>query len=408
MMRTALIAWDYPPSPSGLSTAAREIAESLVMQGCDVTVFTGDRSGTGVTNGVRVVGCEIPQRSRLGRMRRYAALGHLAAPLRFRDAVLAAHAETPFDVVEATNWYAPAVLLAGRTGLPLVTRNSTPAAWSREAAQSPRNRFDSWAADRLERRQAAGSVALISNTAEHGRRIEALYALAAARGGRQQAHETIGLSLASSVLERAARAAYPRGAGPLSILFVGRAEPRKGFRELVEAVGLLAPLVERAELPDFRVALLGVPEADLPANLDPATRRHLNPLGRQPDGVLFDLYEAAHFVAAPSRYESFGLVYQEAIAFGRPVVASAEDPSARAFIGMTGAGLLAERTDGPSIAQQLRRLLQSEELRSQVRGQALEAAGTFTRATLGEQTVALYRKAIANAAASSRQDGSTQ
>ncbi len=44
-MRTALLTWDYPPAPSGLSTAAREIAESLVEAGADVTVFTLDQDG---------------------------------------------------------------------------------------------------------------------------------------------------------------------------------------------------------------------------------------------------------------------------------------------------------------------------------------------------------------------------
>ncbi|TXM93855.1 glycosyltransferase family 4 protein, partial [Methylobacterium sp. WL103] len=44
-MRVAYLAWDYPPAPSGLSTAAREIAESLAEAGADVTVFTLDRTG---------------------------------------------------------------------------------------------------------------------------------------------------------------------------------------------------------------------------------------------------------------------------------------------------------------------------------------------------------------------------
>ncbi|MEG9505257.1 MAG: glycosyltransferase family 1 protein, partial [Methylorubrum extorquens] len=55
-MRTALLAWDYPPAPSGLSTAAREIAESLAAAGADVTVFTLDRSGRERVGGVTVEG----------------------------------------------------------------------------------------------------------------------------------------------------------------------------------------------------------------------------------------------------------------------------------------------------------------------------------------------------------------
>jgi glycogen(starch) synthase len=87
VMRTALLAWDYPPSPSGLSTAAREIAMALSGEGCDVTVFTLDRSGAEDIDGVRVVGCDISDQSRIGRLRKWAAIGHAAAPLRFRQAV---------------------------------------------------------------------------------------------------------------------------------------------------------------------------------------------------------------------------------------------------------------------------------------------------------------------------------
>ncbi len=391
MMRTALIAWDYPPSPSGLSTAAREIAGSLMAQGCDVTVFSGDRTGTSTSDGVRIIGCAIPERSGLGRLQTYAGIGHVAAPRRFRDVVLTAHAEVPFDVVEATNWYAPAVLLAGRRDLPLVTRNSTPASWSRESHLSPRNRLDAWMADMLERRQANASAALISNTTEHGRRIAELYGLDARR-----THATIGLSLSETLLTRASKAAYPAGKEPFRLLFVGRAEARKGFREFMDAVALVAHEADAGLVADFRVDLLGVPDSDLPETLPPGARRRIQAFGRQPDGMLFDLYEAAHIVAAPSRYESFGLVYQEAIAFGRPILASAEDPSAREFVGRTGAGLLASATEGGAIAERLKDMLISDTLRGELRSKALKAAGTFTRATLGRQTIEVYEQAISS------------
>ncbi|MFY9289235.1 MAG: glycosyltransferase family 1 protein, partial [Methylorubrum rhodinum] len=59
-MRVALLAWDYPPAPSGLSTAAREIAESLVEAGGNVTVFTLDRTGRTRVGGVTVDGLALP------------------------------------------------------------------------------------------------------------------------------------------------------------------------------------------------------------------------------------------------------------------------------------------------------------------------------------------------------------
>ena len=142
LMRTALLAWDYPPAPSGLSTAAREIAESLAEAGAEVTVFTLDRTGRRRVGGVAVVGLALPAGGALARLRLLGPAGHLAAPVAFRRAVLAAHGRAPFDVVEATNWYAPAALLAGRRGLPLVTRSSTPAAFTRDPAGTLRDRLD--------------------------------------------------------------------------------------------------------------------------------------------------------------------------------------------------------------------------------------------------------------------------
>lgn len=393
-MRTALLAWDYPPSPSGLSTAAREIAEGLAAAGADVTVFTLDRTGRARVGGVTVLGLALPAGSGLARLRLRGSAGHLAAPLAFRRAVLAAHDRTPFAVIEATNWYAPAALLAGRPGLPLVTRSSTPAAFTRDPAATLRDRLDGWAADALERRQARGSAGLIANTAAHGAVIAQTYRLT----GRQPA-AVIGLSLPPELAARARAAAYPDAGDPVRLLFVGRAEARKGFDALLAAVAILAAERERGLLPPFRLDLVGVPPGDLPADLPAAARRHIRARGRIDADGLAHAYAQAHAVVAPSRYESFGLVYQEALAYGRPVVACAADASARAFVGAPGAGPLAASATGPDLAEALRPLLTDPDLRRTYRARALAASGRFDRASLGGETLALYRKAVAAARA---------
>ncbi|MCJ2015131.1 glycosyltransferase family 4 protein [Methylobacterium sp. J-076] len=388
-MRTALLAWDYPPSPSGLSTAAREIAESLAEAGAEVTVFTLDRTGGKRVGGVAVVGAAIPQGSALARLRLLGSAGHLAAPLAFRRAVLAAHRRAPFDVVEATNWYAPAALLAGRRGLPLVTRSSTPAAFTRDPPGTLRDFLDGRTADALERRQARGSAGLIANTAAHGAVIAQAYGLS----GRQPA-AVIGLSLPPEVAAGAAGAGYPAADEPVRLLFVGRAEARKGFAELLAALAILGAEQEAGALPAFRLDLVGVPPADLPADLPEAAATRLRARGRIDAAALAAAYAQAHAVLAPSRYESFGLVYQEALAYGRPVVACAEDASARAFVGETGAGPLAKAATGPDLADALRPLLRDPALRLAYRSRALAAAGRFGRASLGRETLALYGRAI--------------
>lgn len=388
-MRTALLAWDYPPAPSGLSSAAREIAESLAESGADVTVFTLDRGGRERVGGVTVEGLALPPDGGLARLRGWGSIGHLAAPLAFRRAVLAAHARAPFAVIEATNWYAPAALLAGRRGLPLVTRSSTPAALTRGAVCGPRDRLDGLTADALERRQARGSAGLIANTAAHGAAIARAYRLS----GRQPS-AVIGLSLPPEILRGARAAAYPETDAPVRLLFVGRAEARKGFDVLLDAVAILAEEQARGDLPPFRLDLVGVPPGDLPPDLPASARRRIRARGRIDAAALARAYADAHAVLSPSRYESFGLVYQEAMAYGRPVVACAEDASARAFVGAPGAGPLARTATGPALAEALRPLLVDPGLRRAYRARALAAAGRFDRGSLGRETLALYGAAI--------------
>jgi glycogen synthase len=388
-MRVALLTWDYPPAPSGLSTAAREIAESLAEAGADVTVFTVDRIGRARVGGVTIEGLALPPGGGLARLRLWGSLGHLAAPLAFRRAVLAVHARAPFDVIEATNWYAPAALLTGRQDLPLVTRSSTPAAFTREGERGLRDRLDGRAADALERRQALGSAGLIANTEAHGAVIAQAYRLS----GRQPS-AVIGLSLPPEILASARSAPYPEEDAPVRLLFVGRAEARKGFDILLAAVAILAGEQARGDLPPFHLDLVGVSSGDLPPglgpDLEPAAYRQINARGRIDAAALAQAYAGAHAVLAPSRYESFGLVYQEAMAYGRPVVACAEDASARAFVGEPGAGPLAEAATGPALADALRPLLVDPALRRAYRARALAAAGRFDRVRLGRETLAVY------------------
>ncbi len=388
-MRVALLAWDYPPAPSGLSVAAREIAESLVGEGADVTVFTLDRTERETRGGVAIVGLGLTPGGGLARLRRWGAAGHLAAPLAFRRGVLAAHAQAPFSVVEATNWYAPAALLAGRRDLPLVTRNSTPAAFSLDPAKGLRDRLDGGTARALERSQARGSAGLISNTEAHGQRMAALYGLDDGRP-----HAVIGLSLPPEFQARAEAAPYPGDEGPVRLLFVGRNERRKGFDLLMTAMAILGEEADRGEIPAFALDLVGVGPDDLPADLSPVARRRIIPHGRLASGALEACYRRAHVVLAPSRYESFGLVYQEALAYGRPVVACAADDSARAFVGAAGAGALAREASGAALADAIRPLIGDPAERMACRRRALAAAGRFTRPRLGRDTLALYRRAI--------------
>ena len=405
-LRIAILTWDTPPMPSGLGRAAFEIAAALKGRGCDVTLIDASRpmGEAASMDGVAIRGCAVPPGA-WRHVRRRAGIGHLVAPLFFRRALLDAHRERPFDVVEATNWYAPAALVGSIA--PLVVRNSTPAidAWSARAGL--RDRADLRFAHRLEGRTARRAAALISNTAGHARLIERLYDLPA------RADHTI-VPLALDPLTIAAGLAapwFPLGPAdgspgePPHLLFVGRAERRKGFEEAlaahVEVAGRRAAAGRRPPVLD----IVGVEREQVDRRLrdvDPALAGTIVVHERIADAALHDLYGRAALVLAPSRYESFGLVYREAAAFGRPLVACAEDPAAREFVAGTGCGLLAETCAAAPIARAIARLLDDADCAERCRAAGLRAAATLSRAALAEATLAVHRRAVASQPAKGR------
>src|SRR3954447_14197717 len=104
----------------------------------------------------------------------------------------------------------------------------------------------------------------------------------------------------------------------LRLLFVGRAEERKGFPVLLSA---FQALVERVP---SRLTLIGADRDDLSRQIaDPELMSHIDVLGKVSDSVLWRHLGDADILCAPSLSgESFGMVLIEAFAAGTPVIAS--------------------------------------------------------------------------------------
>jgi glycosyltransferase involved in cell wall biosynthesis len=141
-------------------------------------------------------------------------------------------------------------------------------------------------------------------------------------------------------------------AGPARVLFVGRLSEEKGILDFVAATaGLPREIVGDGPLRDR------VPEA----------------LGFVPNDRLGPHYEAAAIVCVPSRREGYGIVAREAMAYGRPVVASRVGglPDAVAD-GETG--VLVAPGDVAALRTAVTRLLGDAELRERLGAAARERA----------------------------------
>jgi glycosyltransferase involved in cell wall biosynthesis len=139
---------------------------------------------------------------------------------------------------------------------------------------------------------------------------------------------------------------------PPHVLYVGRLSEEKGVLELVEAArGLPLRVVGdgplRARVPDA--------------------------VGFVPPDELGPWYERAAVVAAPSRREGYGVVAREAMAWGRPVVASAVGGLLDAVEDEV-TGLRVPPSDIPALRAALERLLGDRELRARLGAAAREKA----------------------------------
>ena len=141
-------------------------------------------------------------------------------------------------------------------------------------------------------------------------------------------------------------------ADPPEVLFVGRLSAEKGILELVEAARDL-PLVVAGDGP-LRDRV-------------PAAR------GWVPHDELGALYARAAIVACPSHREGFGVACAEAMAYGKPVVATAVG-GLRDLVVDGETGLLVPPGDAAALRAALNRLLGDRELRRRLGAAALQRA----------------------------------
>jgi glycosyltransferase involved in cell wall biosynthesis len=159
-------------------------------------------------------------------------------------------------------------------------------------------------------------------------------------------------------------------ASPPEVLYAGRLSPEKGILELVEAADGLNLVV---------------------AGDGPLRDRVPGARGFVPHDELNRLYARAAVVACPSRREGFGVTCLEAMAHGRPVVATSVG-GLRDLVVDGKTGLLVPPGDVSALRSALERLLGDADLRRALGAAARERARMrFSWDTIAEATVAAYK-----------------
>lgn len=186
-------------------------------------------------------------------------------------------------------------------------------------------------------------------------------------------------------IERVARLAD----GHPSILFVGRFDPRKGLKYLLQAIPYV---VER--VPDARLVVVGK------GVLDSYYRRYLDTRCR--DHVIFEgfvtpeelpsYYATCDVFCSPATgSESFGIILLEAMATGKPIIAS-NISGYRSVVSDGVDGLLVEPRDVQALAQALVLLLRDSQLRAKLGHKGREKALRYSWNRVTKQIEEYYQE----------------
>jgi phosphatidyl-myo-inositol alpha-mannosyltransferase len=178
------------------------------------------------------------------------------------------------------------------------------------------------------------------------------------------------------------------------VLYVGRLEPRKGVEHLVHAMAE----VQRAGSSARLVVVGDGPDRE---GLEASARRTgiaATFAGRVPDDALPGYYRAADVVCAPALGdESFGLVLLEAMAAGRPIVATRIAGYAELLEGR-GLARLVDAGDAPGLAREISGLLDNPGEAGALAARAAARVWEYDWSAIANRLDEIYRGVIGPAA----------
>ncbi|MDH4208047.1 MAG: glycosyltransferase family 4 protein [Anaerolineae bacterium] len=181
--------------------------------------------------------------------------------------------------------------------------------------------------------------------------------------------------------------------GRPNILFVGRLEPRKGFRYLLQALPYI-----KEEFPKARLIVVGAYRKDeVTAHLLYVREHHLTGVkfvGRVSDDDLPRYYRTCDVFCAPSTgFESFGIVLLEAMAAGKPAVAT-DIPGYRDLLANGKEGLLAEPKNERALAQAIIHILKNPDLQRSMGAEGRAKARQYSWRRVALRVLEFYEELL--------------
>ncbi len=295
-----------------------------------------------------------------------------------------------FDAVHATNWNAEALAVIQAGKFPVCLTLVTSLAADVVVMEWPYTdeRRSAIAADYRQILQAAQLCAPSKGVLESYRTLMNLPA------DRLAETAIVPLGIAPQIMPEPPPAAPDR---PKTLLFVGRCERRKGVHVLLEVLPELL-----TKHPDWQCVLIGntsIRDVDGQTFMErfirtapPETAARIHFRGICTEEEIHRAYQQCDLFTAPSLFESFGLIYLEAMQYGKAVV-GCRTGGVPEVVHDGVHGLLTPPGDAPALFQALDRLMSDPAERARMGQDARARVLTaFTHIHMAERYLAVYQQ----------------
>ena len=397
-----LVSRDFPPNHGGgIATFSKDLAEALATSGHIVHVVTQspDFNRVDFENGVWVHRLQLREFELPHEARERSIPQHIwnwSATALEEAKRISTHRR--IDAVEAPIWDCEGVAFLLDRRWPLITSLHTTLDFWLDSHPHKRNDYD-WINTffspmlSLERELMTKADGVRANSKAIVNKIEQRY---------QIQIPIRAIKLVPHGMAPAVKALEKKPNSDIVILFVGRLELRKGIDIFLQAL----PLVFEA-IPNAKVRIIGDNSLVGPDGftfMDQFKSEHANKnwlgnvcfKGRVGQDVLLSAYESCDIFVAPSRFESFGLIFLEAMREGKPVI-GCNAGGMPEVVSHGVNGLLVEPGDTQQLTDAILQLGMNGDLRQQM-GEAGKRIfeEKFTAKRMAEESFALYDLAKVN------------
>jgi len=296
------------------------------------------------------------------------------------------HEKNKFDVIEFPNWEAPGVISQLFLNIPAVVRVHTPF-FETLGLDSNQISFGDKLVCYLEHLSCKKAKQLVSSTKCHAKTITTKY---------QMTVDNVHILPLGVIDKNPYCLIKPRVDELCKILYVSRLENRKGTLAFLQSL----PLIFQ-QYKNIKVDIIGSDRAHAPGkqkfepyfndnypNLKGVVTFH----GFVDDEKMESFYKGADLFVVPSVYESFGLIYVEAMMYGLPSITTIGGGIPEVVTDGHD-GLLTKINDSKDIAQKVVLLIENKALMNQMALQARQSfEEKFEYQIMAKNTESIYQK----------------